>query len=960
MRLYALAGQRSEALRQYEKCRALLERELDERPDEKTERLREQITSRTLLRAVEHEDGRATRDPARPRQRLPSGGPLFLFARIAEEAGWAVAVPEARLREAIGTARGQILSAAGQTICAVFPTAQSAVRAALLAQDCAPAADSGIRIVLLSEQRPRGEEGPSPAIAERADLLLEISHPGQVLLSEAAAALVSGAGLPEGAALRNLGSHRLQDLGPARSIHQLCHQGSARDFPPLDTLDSRPNNLQVQPTPFIGREQEVEAVREALRSEETRLLTLVGAAGTGKTRLAQQAAAGMVGQFEQGVFFVDLAALREPMQMAGAIAAALDFREAGGDGRSLMETLKDYLARRQVLLILDNFEQLLPAARDAATLLAGCPRLKVLATSREALRLRAEREIPVPPMRLPDPMQGEEAAAQSDAVRLFADRAEAVQPDFVLNRENLKAVAAICIRLDGIPLAIELAATHIRTLSPRALLAALRSRLSLLQEGPRDLPARQRTLRGEIDWSHQLLSRDERLVFRRASVFPGGCTRGAAGTVCPAAGEDLDVPAALASLMHKSLFRAVADGEPRFRMLETIREYARERLAESGEAEDVESRFSSYFLDLAEAAEPGMFTGDQKLWFERIEAEYDNLRAALAWMRDRGARTEGLRLAGALGWFWFRRARFSEGQYWLELFRSAAAADDPPGPRAKAAYCLGWIKLCVGSAFWGNPEGKRCFAESLELFRQAGDRRGAALSLVWLGWKEGDIEDDDGRAMADESVALARQTGDPWAISWCLKVAYSHLRRPDKDLGSRAAALEEAIALARKSGDPFLLSQALSGVGNVYAWIGELARSLPWYLDSLRISREIDDKWSILDTMNCLADAHLGLEHLTEAKGIFSQGLRMAEDLGAKGYLVFFMQGLSGVARSEGRMRRAARLWAAEASILDPGMRYDSGFSRKFGLDEEAARAEWMAGQSLTLEQAVAYALAEE
>ncbi len=960
MRLFALAGQRSEALRQYEKCRSVLERELGEKPDMPTERLRERIASRTLLPAGQEEAALAGRGPARPRQRVPREAPMLLFARVAEEVGGAAPLPETRLREAIGTARGEILSAAGQTINAVFSTAHSAVRAALLAQHTAAGPDSGIRIVLLPQEEPRREEDPSPAVSRRAGLLLESSHPGQILLNEASAALVRVAGLPEGAVLRNLGSHRMQDLGPARPVYQLSPPGWARDFPPLRSLDRMPNNLQVQPTRFIGREHEVEAVRRALCSEEIRLLTLVGAAGTGKTRLALQAAACVVDRFEQGVFFVDLAALHEPAQIAGAIAAALVFQESRGDGRSLMQSLKDYLARRQLLLILDNFEHLLPAARHVATLLAGCPRLKVLATSREALCVRAEQEFPVPPMELPDPARGEHDAAQFDAVRLFAERAEANMPDFVLNRENLKTVAAICARLDGIPLAIELAATHIRTLAPRALLAALRSRLDLLRDGPRDLPARQRTLEGEIDWSHQLLSRNERLVFRRISVFPGGCTREAAAAVCAAAGEAVDVPAALASLAHKSLLRTVSDGEPRFRMLETIREFARERLAESRETGRVESRFSSYFLDLAEAAEPYMFTRDQMSWFDTIEIEYDNLRAALAWARDQGAREEGLRLAGALGWFWFRRARFSEGQYWLEHFRSAAALEDPPGPRAKAAYWLGWMKLCVGSAFWGNPEGKRYFAESLELFRQAGDAKGAALSLVWLGWKEGDIEDDEGRAMADEGVALARQSGDPWAISWCLKVAYSHLRRPDKDVESRVAALEEAIAFARSSGDPFLLSQALSGVGNIFAWIGELARSLSWYLDSLRISREIDDTWSTLDTMNCLADAHLGLGHLREAREIFSQGLRMADELGAKGYLVFFMQGLAGVARCEGRKRRAARLWAAEATILDPGMRFDPKFSRKFGLEEEVGRTEWIAGHSLTLEQAVAYALADE
>jgi predicted ATPase/DNA-binding SARP family transcriptional activator len=944
MRIHALAGQRVEALRQYEKCAVLLEQELGERPEEKTERLREQIAASVLPDAAEgpaEGPGRRTSRPGASR-----GEPLFLFATGASEAP---------LREAVAAARGEILAAGRDSACAAFASPQAAVRAALCARSSQPAQ---VRIALLAEEHSRRAEEPSPLLAERAGLFLEISHPGQVLLSETAAARIREGGLPAGAALRNLGMHRLRDLGPARPVFQLEPAAGARNFPPLDTVDRVPNNLRTQPTPFIGRGPEVEAVREALRSEETRLVTLVGAAGTGKTRLALQAAAAVTGAFEQGVFFADLGALREAVQMTGAIAGAVGFREPGGDGRSLPGALRDYLARRRVLLILDNFEHLLPAARDVAILLEGCARMKVLATSREPLHLRSERVVPVPPMQLPDPGRLEDTAPPSDAVRLFVDRAEAVQPDFILNRQNLKAVAAICSRLDGLPLAIELAAAHVGTLSPGALLAALHSRLTLLQGGPRDLPARQQTLRGEIDWSYRLLAAEEQRFFRRASVFPGGCTQGAAEEVCVAARERVDVPAVLASLAGKSLFRTGGDGEPRFRMLATIREYASERLEESGEAAEIESRFASHLLACAEAAEPGMFTSDQKACFDGIEAEYDNIRAALEWMRDRGAWREGLRLAGALGWFWFRRARFSEGAQWLELFRGAAAADDPPGPRAKAAYCLGWLKLCVGIGFWGNPEGRRCFAESLELFRRSGDRRGEALSLVWLGWKEG-IEDDEGRAMAEESVALARRTGDPWVISWCLKVAYSHLRRPDKDLASRAAALDEAVALARECGDPFLLSQALSGMGNVYAWIGELARSVPWYADSLEISRRIDDKWSILDTLNCLGDAHLGLGHLAEAREIFAEGLRTADELGARGYFVFFLQGLCGVARGAGRMRRAARLWAVEASILEPGMPCDRGFSRKFGLDEDAARAEWTAGHSMNLEQAVAYALSE-
>jgi len=721
-----------------------------------------------------------------------------------------------------------------------------------------------------------------------------------------------------------------------------------------------PNNLPTQPTPFIGREEELAAAREALLLEEARLLTLTGTGGTGKTRVALQVAAGLFDRFEQGVFLVELAALRDPDHLIGAIAAALNLRETGGDDRSLLETLKDYLGDKQVLLVLDNFEHLLPASPQVAELLTSCPRLKVLTTSREALHLRAERELPVPPMQLPPKGQPPEEMKRCEAVRLFADRAAAVRRTFELGEENAGAVAEVCIRLDGLPLAIELAATHVRALTPQALLIKLEDRLNLLKGGPRDLPERQQTLRSEIDWSHELLEPGEGRVFRRMALFPAGCTLEAAEAVCHVAVGDPDVFSDLSGLAEKSLVRLVEDTEdPRFRMLETIREYARERLEDSGELDVLEPRFADYFLRLAEEVEPELYGPDQMRWFNRIEEDYDNIRAALAWLYDRGELVDGLRLASALGWFWFRRARYAEGQHWLELFRAAASEGEPPGLRAKATYSLGWLKLCVGSMFWGNREGKRYFRESLELWREAGHQRGMALSQAWLGWKD-DVEGRDSWALADESVAIARETGDPWTIAWCLKVAYSHLRREDKDLASRRAALEEAVALARQTGDPFLLSQALNGMGNVFGWIGELEAAEPWYRDSLRLAREIDDSWSTLDNINCLADVCLGLGEILKAKELFADGLRLAMDLGARGYAPWFIGGLYGVAKREGHSRRAVRLGAFSELMLNPDGRYDPRFTQELGLDDEAGAAEWEIGQAMTLEQAVAYALVDE
>jgi predicted ATPase len=797
-------------------------------------------------------------------------------------------------------------------------------------------------------------------LVERAEMYLEILHSGQVLLNETAAELTGGRENPEGMTLRCLGARRLKDLGPAQVLYLLEHPNLPQELQPVETLDSRPNNLHTQPTPFIGREKELAAVIAALRSDKVQLLTLTGAGGTGKTRLALQAAAGLYDRFEQGLFSVELAALHEPNQVIGAITAALNVLETGDEGRSLLETLKDYLGGKRVLLLLDNFEHLLSAAPQVDELLASCPQLKVLATSREPLHLRVERVFPVPPMQLPSQGQRVEVMKRCEAIRLFSERAAAVRSNFELSGENVEAVAEICIRLDGLPLAIELAATRIGVLTPQTLLTKLKSRLNLLKGGPRDLPERQQTLRSEIDWSYEMLDPGERRIFMRLSMFPAGCTLDAAEAVCPIAEKELDIFSNLASLAEKSLIRLIeVNGESRYRMLETIREYARERLEESGDLDAIEPRFVRYFLRFAEQVEPELYGPEQMQWFERIEDEYGNIQAALSWLYDRRELVDGLRLSGSLGWFWFRRAHFAEGQHWLELFYTTAHKVGPPGLRAQAAYFLGWLKLCVGSAFWGNPEGKRFFKESLGLWREAGNQRGIALSQVWLGWKD-EIEGEEAWALADESVAIAKETGDPWTIAWCLKVAYSHLRRQDRDLAHRRASLEEAIALARETKDPFLISQALNGMGNVFAWIGELEAAEPWYLDSLRIAREIEDSWSILDNINCLGDGYLGLGQVRKAKEMFTEGLHLAMDLGARAYLAWFIGGFFGVARREGRNKRALRLGAFSESILNPDGRYDPHFANELGLDDEIAAAEWKIGQAMALEQAVAYALTDE
>src|SRR5829696_4729372 len=757
------------------------------------------------------------KEDAQQMPELPSGTVTFLFTdvegstKLWERYPQAMEASMARhdelLRGVMESSGGFVSKTIGDAFCVAFPSAPHALEAALAAQRA-----------LLSEARE--QTGPlrtrmalhTGSAEERAGdyfgapvnriaRLLSAGHGGQILLSSATKELVRDA-LPEGASLRDLGERRLKDLFRPERVFQLLSPELPTTFPPLKTLDARTNNLPSQPTPLIGRERELGGVRELMRTEGVRVLTLTGPGGIGKTRLGLQVGAELLDEFEDGVFFVALATITEPALVPSAIAEALGVVEAAD--QPLEESLKGYLRPKELLLLMDNFEQVLGGAPLVGELLSACPELKVLATSRSVLRVYGEQEYPVPPLELPSPgrLPPIDRLSQYEAVRLFIERAKAARPDFSVTDENAPAVAEICIRLDGLPLALELAAARIKLLPPRAMLERLGSRLKLVGGGARDLPERQRTLRGTIEWSHALLEEGEQMLFARLAVFSGGRTLEAIEAVCDAKGDlPVDTLDGVSSLLDKSLLRQEEgpEGELRFVMLETIHEYARERLEASSEAGETRRLHAEYFLALAEEAGPELSGADQLACLERLESEHDNMRSALAWSLEKEPETT-LRLAGALARFWEMRSYFSEGSRWLE----AALRQSDHTEAATRAPLL----TEAGTFAWHRGDYERAgvlHRKALALYRGLGDEGGVAFSLNCLGAQ--------------------------------------HMEKGDHE---RAAPfLEEALALSRTIGDKRNTAGTLHNLGEVERQRGNYEQAKALGMESMALWREIEDDWNL-------------------------------------------------------------------------------------------------------------------
>jgi predicted ATPase/class 3 adenylate cyclase len=794
---------------------------------------------------------------------LPVGTVTFLFTdiegstRLVQELGSRFReVLEAHhviLRRAISAHRGVEVSTEGDAFFAVFPSATDAVSAGVAAQSELVATswpnDVEIR-VRMGLHTGNGELGGDNYVGvdvHRAARIAAAGHGGQVLLSESTRALVERA-LPEAVDLRDLGQHRLKDIRAAERLYQLVIAGLPSDFPALRTLDASPTNLVAPASPLVGRERELLELSDLLASN--RLLTLTGPGGTGKTRLATELGARALPNFKEGAFFVPLETLTERSLVSTAIAQAVGARGSGQ--REPDDILAEHLAERQLLLILDNFEQVVVAAPLVARLRTDAKDLTIVVTSRIPLHLSGEQEYPVFPLTIPGAGAtiDVEALAKIEAVALFVECARRVQPSFQLTDDNAAAVVAICQRLDGLPLAIELACARVKILSPDGILARLGQALPFLAGGDVDQPARQQALRAAIDWSYQLLSSTEQQLFRRLTVFSGGWSIDAAEQVAAPTGElPIDVLDGLTALVDQSLVRPAMQApphEPRFEMLQLIREYGAERLAETAEAATICRRHAEWVLALAEAAAPSLEGATDLAWFDRLAREHDNVRAALRWLIDHGERELGLRLASATWRFWQQRGYIAEGRRWFESLlpgeREERTID--PGVLAAAHTAAG------GLAYWQNAldDAEAHYQSALELDRghDRKDRLGDDVyNLAFVAMARLDVQ--NARRLFLESAELFTAAGQSTRLADTTG-ARGALEMRAGNLEAARDLIEEARRLNLEEGNRRRATDNAMVLGNVYLLLNDMKSARDRLLTILEEATEMGDvtRWPFM------------------------------------------------------------------------------------------------------------------
>ncbi|GAC1357003.1 MAG: LuxR family transcriptional regulator [Ktedonobacteraceae bacterium] len=841
--------------------------------------------------------------------------------------------------------------------------------------------------------------------------IMSAGHGGQILLSPTTRQLVEQH-LPVGTYLQDLGEHRLKDLQRPSHLFQLSLQDLSVSFPLLKTLDTHPNNLPNQPTPFIGREKEVAAVTRLLRRSDVRLVTLSGPGGVGKTRLALHIAAELSDDFTDGVFVVALSPVNDPAQVVPAIAQVLAINEVSD--LPLSTLLQTYLKEKQQLLLLDNFEQVGAAAVMLADLLTACPRLKIVVTSRIGLHVRAEHEFVVPPLSVPTlrKLPDLDTLSHYEAVALFIERAQATKPDFQVTNANAPAVAAISAHLDGLPLAIELAAARIKHFSPQTLLSRLEQGLSVLSGGARDLPVRQQTLRGAIAWSYDLLSPEEQQLFRLLAVFVDGWSLEAAEAICLACGPvAADMLEGMASLVDKSLLRQEeqAAGETRFWMLQTLREFGLEHLAKGGELEAARLAHAEYYLRLVEEVGPTLQAIEQGRSTAHLEQEHENLRAALSWLlvQARGRSEQStqqaecaLRFCTALSWFWVVRGYSREGLHFLE--QALALGESVSAPvKVKAFYTAAELTFLLDDL----ERTEELSNESLHLFRELGDKVGMADALLLLGtsawargrymlarpqleeaatlyqetreqWKYGRCltqlaristaqgEYEQAQGLLEQSLLLYRSLGDKERLGWTLYLQARLLFLSGHSIAAASSLTEKSLALLQEIESPWQRAYPFVLLGQMKLRQDDLVQARDLFEESRRAFKDVGDQGGEAEALLGLASAATMQGDFAAARGLYQESFKILQRIQDKELLTSCLEGLATMLAEQGEPVRAAHLWGA-AEVLREAIgtpippAYRPGHERavvnaRAQVGGEAFARSSVEGRSMTPEQAIA------
>jgi predicted ATPase/DNA-binding SARP family transcriptional activator len=973
VRAYAGAGRRHHALRQFRVMREVLSRDLGVEPDPASQRLYQEIL---LARTEPVAAAAGPAIAAEPRHQASTVTLLFtdiegstrMAQRLGDRYAEMLATHHALVRAALHAHGGHEVDTAGDGFFAAFARARDAVLAAIDAQRALETQVWGdgerlrVRVGIHTGEPQRDGRGFVGVDVHRAARICAAAWGGQILISQSTRDLIAG-DLPAHLTLVDLGERRLKDLSHQVQVYQVAAAGLPATFPPIRSLDTQLGNLPRQLTSFVGRGREIIEIKTLLQG--TQLMTLSGPGGVGKTRLALRVAADLVDEFTDGAWFIELAGLADATLVAHATASALRLQH---DGTHVVEVLTGHLRDRSVLLVLDNCEHLVEACAGLGErLLRTCPRVKMLATSRESLGAEGEVVYRVASLRVPDvrQMPAFETVQESEAVRLFVERAMQSQPVFALTEQNAPVVASICRQLDGIPLAIELAAALVNALPLESIASRLDDRFRLLTGGRRTALPRQQTLRATMDWSYDLLAEGERALLRRLSVFPGTWTLDAAETVC--AGDGVvrgDVIELLARLIDKSLILVdPQDGHARYRLLETIRHYSRERLVDAGETDQTRDRHLAALRDLAERIEPELLGRNQLRSLDLLDAETDNLRAALAWSESASGRLEeGLRLMAALQWYWFIRHPLPEWLDWLKRLLPA---------RGRAASLVRMRALCTGGALaWRLDEyalASEWLNESLELARAAGDRAAETMALHFIAHVV-ETQGDYPRALElyREEMAIAVTLASPW---WRAKALHCHalaLSRTGHDIEA-AAMLEESAALSREAGDTWLFAHGLTGMGMIAASRREYERAKALLAEGLDLAIALRDESRVSVTKFKIGEIALREAAYDRAKGLMGDGLRTFRKQFDRATSAQALERLAEVAVGQEQPERAARLLGAAAILREvigfpprpaerPALEAVTTAVRSM-LGEVAFDAAVTQGRAMSIDQAVEYAL---